>query len=93
MWLADRPIAGSAQAIEHLDSAGQRILFVTNFSALTKRQAEMKLEACGIDAQDRVLTSAMGLLGFPAIVACVFPAAATAAVSDPLPGSKPFGVG
>ncbi|MEC7827705.1 MAG: HAD-IIA family hydrolase [Actinomycetota bacterium] len=59
IWLADRPIAGSAEAIQHLDSAGQQILFVTNFSALTKRQAEMKLEACGIDAQDRVLTSAM----------------------------------
>ena len=59
VWLADEPIVGSAKAIERLDSANNDILFVTNFSALTRRQAEMKLEACGIEAAGRVLTSAM----------------------------------
>ena len=37
--------------------------------------------------------SAIGPLGFPAIVASVLPADATAAVNDPLPGSNPSGVG
>ena len=59
VWLADEPIPGSAGAIEMLDAEHHQVLFVTNFSALTCRQAELKLEACGIEAKGRVLTSAM----------------------------------
>ena len=42
-----------------LDEAQEDVLFVTNFSALTLREAEKKLEDCGIGAVGRVLTSAM----------------------------------
>ena len=59
IWLADEPIPGSAGAIELLDAQDHQVLFVTNFSALTRRQAELKLEGCGIKAAGRVLTSAM----------------------------------
>tara|TARA_Y100001970_G_scaffold269924_1_gene363186 strand:- start:12778 stop:13584 length:807 start_codon:yes stop_codon:yes gene_type:complete len=59
VWLADEPIPGSAAAIELLDAEHHQVLFVTNFSALTSRQAEQKLETCGIKAKGRVLTSAM----------------------------------
>ena len=59
IWLADQPIPGAARAIERLDRLGEQLLFVTNFSALTKEQVEDKLKACGIDATGRVLTSAM----------------------------------
>jgi glycerol 3-phosphatase-2 len=59
VWLAEQPIPGAARAIERLDGLGEQLLFVTNFSALTKGQVEGKLKACGIDATGRVLTSAM----------------------------------
>ena len=59
IWLADEPISGSARAIQLLDAAEHQVLFVTNFSALTRRQAELKLEGCGIEAEGRVVTSAM----------------------------------
>lgn len=59
VWLADQPIPGAARAIDRLDQLGEQLLFVTNFSALTKNQAEAKLRDCGIDAAGRVLTSAM----------------------------------
>ena len=49
---ADEPISGSARAIQLLDAAEHQVLFVTNFSALTRRQAELKLEGCGIEAED-----------------------------------------
>ncbi len=59
IWLAHEPIAGSVDAVRELDAAGEDVLFVTNFSALTKHDAEAKLAAIGIDAADRVITSAM----------------------------------
>ena len=40
VWLADQPIPGAARAIDRLDQLGEQLLFVTNFSALTKNQAE-----------------------------------------------------
>ena len=42
-----------------LRSAGHRVLFVTNFSALTVADAEAKLAAAGIPAAGDVITSAM----------------------------------
>ena len=59
IWLAHQPIAGSVEAVQALDGAGEDVVFVTNFSALTKSDAESKLGAIGIDATDRVITSAM----------------------------------
>jgi len=59
IWLAHQPIAGSVEAVQALDAAGEDVVFVTNFSALTKSDAEGKLGAIGIDATDRVITSAM----------------------------------
>ena len=59
VWLADEPIPGAASAVERLDHLGEQLLFVTNFSALTKGEVESKLRACGIDATGRVITSAM----------------------------------
>lgn len=59
IWLAHDPIHGSVEAVQRLDAAGEQVVFVTNFSALTKAGAEEKLAAIGIDAVDRVITSAM----------------------------------
>ena len=59
VWLAHQPIPGSVDAVRRLDEADEQVVFVTNFSALTKAGAEEKLSAIGIDATDRVITSAM----------------------------------
>lgn len=59
IWLAHVPIPGAVEAVAALDGAGEDVVFVTNFSALTKRDAEQKLADIGIDATDRVITSAM----------------------------------
>ncbi|MDG2112295.1 MAG: HAD-IIA family hydrolase [Actinomycetota bacterium] len=59
IWLAHQPIAGAVEAVRRLDAAGEQVVFVTNFSALTKVGAEQKLADIGIDAADRVITSAM----------------------------------
>ncbi len=59
MWLAHQPIAGAVEAVARLDDAGHDVLFVTNFSTLPRRESERRLERIGIDARDRVITSAM----------------------------------
>ena len=59
VWLAHRPIGGAAEAIDHLQSSGETVLFVTNFSALTQAQAEAKLAEIGVDATGAVISSAM----------------------------------
>jgi len=59
IWLAHQPIPGAVEAVQRLDAVGEKLVFVTNFSALTKAGAEDKLAAIGIDATDRVITSSM----------------------------------
>ncbi len=59
IWLAHHPIDGAADAVARLRAAGERVLFVTNFSALTVAEAEGKLAAVGIDATGDVVTSSM----------------------------------
>jgi len=59
VWLAHNPIPGAAEAIERLQQAGETVLFVTNFSALTEAEVEAKLGAIGVDASGAVISSAM----------------------------------
>lgn len=58
VWLAHRAIPGSPEAIAALRSAGRRVLFVTNNSALMIEQQERALDDIGIPAHGDVLTSA-----------------------------------
>ncbi|MBI2710182.1 MAG: HAD-IIA family hydrolase [Actinobacteria bacterium] len=58
VWLADEPIAGSAQAVEALRGRGERVVFVTNNSAATVAEQEAKLAAHGIPAAGDVVSSA-----------------------------------
>ena len=59
IWLGDRPIAGSADAVNRLIEVGERMAFVTNNSFGRRSAVVEKLERLGIDAVDRVITSAM----------------------------------
>lgn len=59
VWLADEPIAGAAEAVSELRSAGETVAFVTNFSFGTRSEVVQKLRAHGIDPGDHVFTSAM----------------------------------
>jgi 4-nitrophenyl phosphatase len=59
IWLADTPIPGSADAVAALEAAGERLVFVTNNSNPTLEENETKLADHGIDARDRVVSSAM----------------------------------
>lgn len=59
VWLAHNPIQGAAEAIKRLQQAGETVLFVTNFSALTEAEIEAKLAAIGVDASGSVISSAM----------------------------------
>lgn len=59
VWLADRAIDGSADAIARLRAAGHRVVFVTNFSWGRRSDLGDKLERHGIDPGDDVLTSSM----------------------------------
>lgn len=59
VWLAHRPIAGSAEAIARLRAAGATVLFVTNNSADTIARQEAALESVGVPASGAVLTSSM----------------------------------
>jgi HAD superfamily hydrolase (TIGR01450 family) len=59
MWLGDRPIAGSAEAIGRLRDAGELVLFVTNNSSEPVASVEAKLAAHGVEADGDVLTSAV----------------------------------
>lgn len=59
IWLAERPIPGSADAVRRLRDAGERVLFLTNNSSLTVDAYVAKLSRCGIEADaDDVCTSA-----------------------------------
>ncbi len=59
VWLAHRPIAGSADAVEALRASGRRVLFVTNNSAATEAEHVDALDAVGIPASGDVVSSAM----------------------------------
>lgn len=48
VWLGDRPIPGSAAAIERLRAAGSRVVFVTNNSSATRADYAEKLAHVGI---------------------------------------------
>jgi len=59
VWLEDEAIAGAAEAIAALRSAGEHVGFVTNFSFGRRDDIAAKLERHGIDASNGVITSAM----------------------------------
>lgn len=63
IWLAHRPIRGSAQAVSALRSSGRRVLFVTNNSASTRAQHETALGDVGIVADGDVVSSSMAAAG------------------------------
>jgi len=50
MWLAEQPIAGSAQAVDLLRAAGVRVLFATNNADPTRAQLVTRLAAVGVEA-------------------------------------------
>src|SRR4051794_41951518 len=58
VWLADRPIAGAADAVARLRAGGHRVVFVSNNSFSPIADVEGKLERFGIPAAGDVLTSA-----------------------------------
>jgi 4-nitrophenyl phosphatase len=59
VWLADRPIAGAADAVRRLRDAGERLAFVTNNSFWKVGDVAAKLARHGIEPGDDVVTSAM----------------------------------
>jgi 4-nitrophenyl phosphatase len=67
VWLADRPIPGSADAVHRLRSSGERAVMVTNNSSLTLAQYLDKLQRMGvpIDPED-LITSAQVTAGLVA---------------------------
>lgn len=59
VWLAERPIPGSARAIDELRASGIRVLFVTNNAAPTVAELISRLGQAGIEADaDDLITSA-----------------------------------
>ncbi|HEX7097025.1 MAG TPA: HAD-IIA family hydrolase, partial [Acidimicrobiales bacterium] len=59
VWRGAEPIPGVPAAIAELQASGAEVLFVTNMSAYPVRTVEERLASLGVDAQGRVLTSAM----------------------------------
>jgi HAD superfamily hydrolase (TIGR01450 family) len=59
VWLADTAIAGSADAVARLATAGEPVVFVTNNSYARVSDVEAKLRSQGIAATGKVLTSAV----------------------------------
>ncbi|HSM67088.1 MAG TPA: HAD-IIA family hydrolase [Ilumatobacteraceae bacterium] len=94
VWLAHRPIDGSAEAVAELRASGRRVLFVTNNSAPTRSEHEAALQAVGIPAVGDIVSSAMAagrlvgegdrvlVSGGPGVVEAVEEAGATAVVND-----------
>jgi HAD superfamily hydrolase (TIGR01450 family) len=59
VWLAERPIPGSAEAVARLREAGTRVLFVTNNAAPTVDELLERLASAGIAAREEdLITSA-----------------------------------
>jgi glycerol 3-phosphatase-2 len=64
VWLADRPIPGSSDAVRRLRDAGERVVVVTNNSSLTLAQYLDKLERMGVPtAAEDLITSAQVAAG------------------------------
>lgn len=64
VWLAGRPIPGSAEAVARLRSAGERVAFLTNNSGPTLAEHVAKLERAGVPATaDEVVSSAGAAAG------------------------------
>ncbi len=59
IWTGRTPIPGSSETVSELISAGHDVVFVTNNSFSTVGDQERKLSFFGIDAEGRVVTSAM----------------------------------
>lgn len=60
VWLADEPVPGAAGAVARLQSAGERVVFLTNNSAPRRSEYVAKLGRMGITAAETdVITSAM----------------------------------
>ena len=57
VWLAEQPIAGSADAVTRLREAGIRVLFATNNSAPTLSEYLEKLGRAGIAAEPAALVT------------------------------------
>ena len=57
VWLARRPIPGSAGAVEELRSAGERVVFLTNNSGPTVAAHVEALARAGIECQPADLTT------------------------------------
>jgi 4-nitrophenyl phosphatase len=67
VWLGDRPIPGSADAVARLRSAGERVVLVTNNSSLTLAQYLDKLARMGMPtAAEDLITSAQVAAGLVA---------------------------
>jgi len=59
VWLSDREVPGSADAVARLREQGHRVVFLTNNSASTVREYVAKLEEMGVPAEPSdVVTSA-----------------------------------
>ena len=59
IWRTHTAIEGSAEAVTRLQSAGWRVVFVTNNGSATPEEQEAKLASFGIEARGNVITSAM----------------------------------
>jgi HAD superfamily hydrolase (TIGR01450 family) len=59
VWLSGRAIPGSTEAVARLRAAGERVIFVTNFSGPRLAEQEARLAGVGIEATGDVVTSAM----------------------------------
>jgi glycerol 3-phosphatase-2 len=57
VWLADRPIAGGAEAVARLRAAGQRVVFITNNSWPRRAEHLEKLRRMGMPTDDQDLIS------------------------------------
>src|SRR3954451_8375651 len=60
VWLAGRPIAGSADAVARLRAAGERVAFLTNNSGPTLAEHVAKLERAGVPAAPEEVVSSAG---------------------------------
>jgi glycerol-1-phosphatase len=64
VWLADQPIAGSAEAVARLQARGERVLLVTNNSSMTLGDYLAKLERHGLKTRpEDLVTSAQVAAG------------------------------
>ena len=57
VWLADRPIPGSVEAVNQARSSGVRIVFVTNNSSLRVGEYLQKLEGMGLPTEPQDLVT------------------------------------